>query len=192
MQRRSFRRPGRAGARAGLRPTRLWAGVSGQFAFGSVAVTSTVTLIQLQAPSPASFASLTSDPPEDLTILRMVGDFTTVLTVTTAAVWTLALTVADVTWTPGATSVVDADKRLLWVRTFDAPSAATWAWRPPGYTAVNNVGFGYTEAHHLDIAPKVKVEAGKALYLVAYEESGDATLLVSSVNMRVLMQRTGR
>lgn len=189
MQRRSsrFARPVR-GAR-GLRPSRLWTGVSGQFAVTDQVTTTAVPLISLQAP--ASLASLTSDPPEDLTILRMVGSFS--VSLSAAGVWTLALTVADVTWTPGSTSLEDADKRLLWLRTFNSQVAATYQWLQPGYLTVNNTvvaaQVGLTD---LDIAPKVKVEAGKALYLVAYEESGAAALTVASRNMRVLVQRTGR
>lgn len=187
MQNRRFARRSRPVAR-GARPSRLWTGVQAQFA-ASVTATTAIPLIQLQAP--ASLASLTSDPPEDLTVLRMVGSF--LVSMAGAGVWTLALTVADVTWTPGANLLVDADKRLLWIRTFDNEVAAAYAWIPPGYLTVNNtVVAGQVGVTDLDISPKVKIEAGKALYLVVYEEAGATTLTVSSTNMRCLLQRTGR
>lgn len=189
MQRRAGRRFVR-GLR-GVRPSRTWADVSQQFVMAAVTVTSSATLIQLQAP--ASLASLTADPPEDLTILRIRGCYSTTMAGSAVANWTLALTVADVTWTPGATFTVDADKRILWSRTYQASNATADAWNPPGYQLVGGTPFPTVpEMVMVDISPKVKVEAGRALVLVAYENVSGASLTVTSQEMRVLFQRSGR
>lgn len=188
MQNRRFARRSRPVAR-GVRPSRMWAGVSGEWLMNAVTATTAVPLVQLQAP--ASLASLTSDPPEDLTVLRLVGSFNVQLSTTSA--WALALTVADVTWTPGSNILVDSDKRLLWMRVYSAAAAAVYAWREPGYLAVNNVVACSAEGHvNIDISPKVKIEAGKALYLVAYESTGAAEFTTTSSCMRLLVQRSGR
>lgn len=192
----SARRAGsrRYGGRAAARPSRAWADVSGAWNLNNVTGTTAVKLIELQAP--ASLVNLTSDPPEDLTILRMRGSFYFSLS-TGMSEWTLALTVQDTDWTPGATAAVDADKRLLWSQVYRAPLGVQYMWTPPGLLTVDPLGAGQVvyageAACHLDISPKVKVEAGKALYLVAYEEYGTAFAVSGSRLMRVLFQRSGR
>lgn len=185
MRRRNFVR------RGGRKPVNMqWSDVSGQFVFAAVAATSTSVLVQLQ--SPAALNSLTADPPEDLTVLRMVGQFGVSISAATAS-WSLALTVADVTWTPGATMSVDNDKRILWQQEYRT-GAAAGNWLPPGmYTEGGAQLFpGWWEMTGLDISPKVKVEAGKALYLVAYENTGAATFTVTCNSMRLLYKRSGR
>lgn len=174
-----------------------WSDVSAEWVFAAQAVTAAVVLIQLQ--SPAALSNLTADPPEDLTILRMVGDFSVTLAGSAVGIWTLALTVADVTWTPGATMRVDGDKRILWSRQYWATNATSDTWQPPGTFNAGGAGatpYGVSSKdespHHVDITPRVKVEAGKALYLVAYEEVNGATLTVSSRSLRVLYKRSGR
>lgn len=175
-----------------------WSDVSAAWNMNSVTATTANVLIQLQ--SPTSLTNLTADPPEDLTVLRVVGDWSTTITPgNTPASWTLALTVADVTWTPGATVAVDNDKRLLWQMSYEedvAVAATTCTWYPPGMFYQGAAGtvfpMGFRDATHLDISPKVRVEAGKALYLVAYENAGNGSLLVSSATMRVLYKRSGR
>lgn len=179
--RRSFR-----GARSASRPTRTWVGVSGQFAMAGATATTAGTLIQLQAP--ADLSNLTSDPPEDVTVLRMRGSF--VLALSTAGSWTLALLVQDTTWTPG-TFLADSDKRMLWTETFNVAEASTW--RPGLFTNAAGSTFpDYPGKTFLDIAPKVRIEPGKALFLVAYENTGTATLDISCQEMRVLFQRSPR
>lgn len=184
---------GRRRGNVGFRPSRVWADVSTQFVLNSVTATSATTLINLEAP--ANLSALTSDPPEDLTLLRIVGNFSCSLSGAASGTWTLALLVQDAVWTPGATFTVDADKRILWSRTFRTQSVAT-SWFPPGYQLWDLVGTiqavsarGITD---IDIKPMVKMEAGKSLYLVGYEDSNGQTLLVTSTNMRVLYQRSGR
>lgn len=176
-----------------VRPNRQWSGVASDFTL-NVTATGNVPLIQLQ--SPATLANLTADPPEDLTIMRMVGEF--LVSINGPGGWILGLTVADVTWTPGATFNVDADKRWLWIQEYHNPSSSTLTWFPKGIVwdpvtpaFVPTPGDPST-ATRLDITPKVKVEDGKALYLVAYEESGSSGLVVSSRLMRVLYQRSGK
>lgn len=187
LRRRRFTR--RSGS--GARPSRAWSSLSSAFLLNSVTATTAVKLIELQ--SPLSLASLTADPPEDLTLLRLRGSFRVQMTANAVGVWTLALTVQDTDWTPGATFQVDADKRILWSRTYETSAAVTHAWVPPGVLTITGTAVvDQMGATDLDIAPRVKVEAGKALYLVGYENSGAQTLLVTSDELRVLYQRSGR
>lgn len=188
--RRSFKRA--FSARRPARPSRVWVDVAGQFALSGVSSTTAVVLVQLQAPSDLS--NLTADPPEDLTVLRMRGSFA--CSMGGPANWTLALLVQDTMWSPSAVFSADADKRVLWCRTFSTTAAVTHRWEPPGYMTWDPAGTpqvvsqpGVTE---LDISPKVKVEAGKALYLVAYENGGASSMTVVSTEMRLLFQRSGR
>lgn len=171
-----------------------WADVSGQFLLNGITATTAVILVQLQAP--ASLAALTSDPPEDLTILRMRGTFGVFASVSTAFSFTLALLVQDVTWTPGATFTVDADKRILWSRTFlnEPASTAAPSWQPPGtYLEAGGTRFPtHPSIITVDIAPKVRVQSGQALHLVGYENSGAFAGTVISSEMRVLYKRSGR
>lgn len=169
-----------------------WSDVSGTWTFAAQATTAATILIQLQ--SPTTLSNLTSDPPEDLTVLRVVGNYTLLLTGAAPACWTLALTVADVTWTPGADVAADNDKRLLWQKTYQASGTTTTQWGPPGWqiTDAGNAFPAWESVVAIDIAPKVRIEPGKALYLVAYENLGAATLTMTSETMRVLYKRSGR
>lgn len=188
--RRSFKRaPSRQRA---FRPSRVWAGVSGQFGFTGATASTRAVLVQLEAP--AALNALTSDPPEDMTVLRVMGDFAVSLTSTGS--WTLALMVQDTEWPVGTSFLADADKRMLWSQTYEAMDAVGHTWTS-GYLVTDIVGTaGYAgvprEMTRLDIAPKVRIEAGRALYLVAYENGGAAELTVTSSNMRLLFQRSGR
>lgn len=189
MRRHSGKR--RFSPRRGTATPVTWADVSGQWTFAAVAATSTSVLIGMQAPT--SLASLTSDPPEDMTILRVVGDFSVILT-GAIQVWTLALIVADVTWTPGATVAIDNDKRLLWQVTYQTSNTTATQWYPPGHMEVlaTAVLTAPEKATHIDITPKVRIEPGKALYLVAYDNVNGASLTTASSSMRVLFKRSGR
>lgn len=185
--------------RRGLRPTRTWYDVSGAFAFGAVSTTSVTNLINLQAP--AATVNLSSDPVQDLTLLRLVGQFEVALNGATR--WTLALLVQDVTWTPSSTFATDADKRILWSMTYDSVSLAgviagfTQAlWAEPGYLLVSAtedlVVNQDRKTVSLDIKPTIKIQPGQSLVLVAYEEVDGGSITVTSENMRLLFQRTGR
>lgn len=183
-------------ARSAGRPQRTWMSVSPQWS-QTVGATTATALLGLESPTGGA---LTSDPPEDLTLLRIVGTFKCSLSGT--SIWSLALIVQDATWTPGATLRVDQDKRILWARQFDTVSIGSLAgftvadWTPPGQLTINATATSVVAVDPniltVDIAPKVKVSAGQALYLVAYEESGAGTWVTTSVNMRVLYQRSGR
>lgn len=176
------------------KPTRQWAAVNGEFLFTNITVTTATTLVQLQAPT--ALNALTSDPPEDLTILRIRGSFACTLAGAAATIWTLALTVQDTVWTPGTTFLVDSDKRMLWSRTFHATNATSDIWAPPGTYIASGSGATALASHpnatDLDIAPKVKIETGRALFLVAYENAGAGNLSVVSGDMRILFQRSRR
>lgn len=191
MRRRFVRRGFRSSG--GAKPTRDWVSVvAGWNALTGLTVTTASPLITLQAPTTLA---LTSDPPEDLTVLRLIGDFQVGLANVSSASWTLALIRQDTPFTPSLTFVDDADKRMLWSQTYDANLAAlSVTWSPPG-TADNGtvfVGGLPREATHLDISPKVKLSAGQGLYLVAYENEQGASFTTVSWNMRMLYQRSRR
>lgn len=180
-------------ARTANKPTRQWASIQDGF-LAADTVTTAHILVQLQAPT--DLTNLTSDPPEDITILRIRGSFNTTLSGSASANWTLALTVQDTVWTPGVTFEVDADKRMLWTRTFQATNATSDTWLVPGtYLASGSGATAFTShpnATDLDIAPKVKIETGRALFLVCYENVGAGTVNVGTQDMRVLFQRSRR
>lgn len=192
MRRRSF-----SGRRA--RVEREWLPLQG-VAFTAVTSTSAVSLYGLQAPTVTIGTDLTADPPEDVTIMRVVSEFSFLMSSSATATWILGLIVQDRTWTPGATFAVDADKRFLWYRTFRI-SPATIAgfvsleWMPGLITldaTTDTVVSDHPSRTTIDITPRVKLEAGKALHLVAYEESGTATVTVQLLTMRLLLQKSGR
>lgn len=173
------------------RPALTWVDVSQQWNI-NVSATGTATLIMLQAP--ASLAALTSDPPEDMTVLRVVGDFLVSIG-TGLGNWTLGLLVADVTWTPAATFTLDADKRILWHQTYESTTSGAFTWQPPDTLLVTIAGgtsVSQTKGAHIDITPKVRIEPGKALYLVAWENTGALQFTTLSQDMRVLFKRSGR
>lgn len=169
-----------------------WAAVAGQFLINGVTVTSASVLVQLQAP--ASLAALTADPPEDLTILRMRGSFSFLVTGSATARWTLALTVQDTVWAPGTDFNTDSDKRILWSRKFNATNATSDLWMPPGTFNAAAAGPQASDPRvtEVDIAPKVRIQTGQALHLVAYEDNSGGTVTVSSDEMRILYKRSGR
>lgn len=176
----AFARRGRASA---ARPSRQWTELQSTFTL-NVTATAATPVWGLQAPAPA--AGLTALPPEDVVLMRIRGSFNCSITAT--ASWTLALTVQDTTWTPG-TFAGDSDKRLLWTRSF-TPTGAGNIFGDTGLQVWDLAGTPLV-AHWnsmLDISPKVKLESGQALYLVAYELTGTATLTVSTAEMRMLWQ----
>lgn len=178
----------------GVKPTRTWITANQGFLFSAVTATTANVVMRMEGPTDPT--NLTSDPPEDITILRVKGSFFVQLSATAAtAAWILALTVQDTTWTPGATFPGDADKRILWQRCYQKGATnATHSWWSPGYLEIASTAFvEQTGMCDIDIAPKVKLEPGKALYLVAYEEDGSSTFsLASNDNVRILFQRTSR
>lgn len=185
MQRRRFVRRS-----AGKGPSRTWMDLSATFGFAAVTVSSTASLLQLQTPSPGT---ITSDPPQDLTVLRVVGSFSMTMAGAVGGNWTLGLTVQDVTWTPSTLFRDDADKRILWRKTYSATNATQDAWLPPDTHLSNTTPLqADRESVSLDISPKVRVEPGQSLYLVAWENANGANVTVASSDMRVLFQRSGR
>lgn len=190
MMRRRFARGTR---RSG--PSRAWTDVSTRWAFTGTTSTTAQQLISFEMPT--SMVGLTADPPEDITILRIVGSYNCQVTTDVTARWSLAVIVQDTTWTPGSTVSIDNDKRVLWQRQFSPAAVTGWTsstWYAPD-TVLHQGTLGYiarSEGSHVDLAPKAKLEAGKSLYLVAYEDAGAGSITVSSVSMRVLFQRTRR
>lgn len=174
--------------------------LSTAWTLSAISVTTATALLELQTPAPGT---IVSDPVEDLTILRIVGSFTTIVTVAALDTWSLALTVQDTTWTPATLLSNDADKRLLWSQTYQVPSVvpagfASISWHPPGLLAIDAttdtvVPTGDNgDSWKVDISPDVKLRPGQALYLVGYESIDGGAMTTSSLNMRVLFQRSGR
>lgn len=174
----------------GRGPSREWVSLSTGWALLTVASTTATPLMQLQAPT---MLNLTSDPPEDLTVLRVVGSFNCLVS-DPGGSWTLALVVQDTTWTPSAFFADDADKRILWSRTFrNGAAMGAEVWTEPGVLTSQGSRLPFNrDTVTVDITPKVKLEAGKALYLVAYEQDPGSTLTTGTEDMRLLFQRSGR
>lgn len=197
--RRTFKR-GRSFGGARRAPQRQWLNLANDWVILNSGAAALVPLAQMEAP--VDLTNIVSDPPEDLTILRIVGDFTVGHSGTPPFNVTFGLTVQDATWTPN-TVMADADKRWLWMVTYEAGTpgttapagAADYTWTPPGMLFINATAdinlVCPREAVHIDIAPKVRLEPGKALYLVSYITVGTAVSMTAT-QMRVLYQRSGR
>lgn len=205
MQRRFSKQSGgrSTGRRSSYRPAREWVPLTGTV-FNNVSATSSAKLIEFQSPTVTIGTALTADPPEDRTIMRIVAEFDVAMAGPPLAAdrWTLGLLMADVTWTPGATFATDADKRFLWYRTYQFPGVVpagttSMTWQLPGYVFLDATADVFFQCDrddvHIDIAPKVKLESGKALTMVAYEEvSTTGNFTVAMRTMRLLMQASGR
>lgn len=181
-------------ARKSFKPDRQWLPLTGVVA-SATAITTQTKLYELQMPTVTIGTALTADPPEDVTILRLVAEYSFSFTqATQSGDWTIALTVQDANWTAGANFVADADKRMLWYQTFVSdPVASTQNWFPPDAFIAGTTRSASTWGHtRIDIAPKVRVEAGKALYAVLYENSGAQTATWSLNTCRLLLQHSGR
>lgn len=183
-------------ARRADRPQRVWQELGSTWTLNQSA-SAVVSLLQLQAPAAGTLTAL---PPEDITILRVVGDYT--VTLTAESSWVLGLIVADVTFTIGSFQT-DSDKRILWSQAYtvetSTASLAGFAlvnWSPPGQQSVSAttdlVLMANREAVHIDISPKVKLQNGQALFLCAWELSGAATILSAGLTVRCLYQRSRR
>lgn len=181
----------------GQRPSRQWIPINTGFVFAGITGSTNSVLMRMEMPTDPT--NLTADPPEDIIILRIVGEFEVSMAAAAAAAsWTLALTVQDWTWSSSATFAADADKRLLWTRTYTATADnVAFQWLPGlGQVSGSNTVIGNSgmeePATRLDIAPKVKLEAGKALALVAYENVDGRALTVTGRSMRLLYQKSRR
>lgn len=170
--------------------SREWVPMNGGVTTTAGAVTK---LLEFQAPTVTFGTALTSDTPEDKTILRIVGNWTAVAPGGGSDSW-IGLLVADANWTPVGTSSIipDLDKRFLWyvyLAGLDTTNTSTWS--------VNTVVIGSTTKvmtvanTQLDISPKVKLEDGKALMAVCYT-GGTALTSFTFKDMRLLMQRSSR
>lgn len=181
MRRQFVRRTGSRG------PSREWMSLN-TWTQSAITATTATSLLGLEAPSPGS---LTSMPAESLTVMRIVGEFSVLLSL--ASTWVLALTVQDATWTPSSLFRSDADKRILWSESYRSDAAISY-WFPGGVRGNGGVQTGWDESHKtkVDIAPKVKLTPGQSLYLVAYEEAGAAEFTTLQTNMRILYQRSRR
>lgn len=152
-------------------------------------------LLAFEAPTVTVGTPLTADPPEDQTLDRVISFQT--ITQTAAGIWDIGLILADRTWTPvGTTSIVpDLDKRWLWWRSGNIGIAGDlWTpmtWKSGAGPTYPNAVPAERDVSSFDIAPKVKLEDGKALMLVVYQATGGEQLTMLS-NFRILMHRAGR
>lgn len=178
----------------------MWVPLDGTV-FAAITSTTASRLYGLQAPTVTIGTDLTADPPEDVTILRVTADLS--VTLSSAGCWVLALLVQDTTWSPASTYTLDADKRVLWHKTYDTNGAlgalagfVSATWECPNHLTVDATTDLVVEcqpdAVQLDCTPKVRLEDGKGLHLVAYEQSGAAAMTCVLRNMRLLMKRSGR
>lgn len=187
-------------ARRGQRPARQWLPIPATSLLSAVTVSTTAQVLAFEAPTVTPGTPVTADPPEDQVLDRVTGSLR--VTLTGAGVWVLSLLMVDRTWTPiGGEFATDADKRILWSKTYDSQSLSTLA----GFTGVT-----WSKAHmfitataplvveqpesmgYVDITPKVKLEDGKQLIFLASECSGAASFSVTADWMRILMHRAGR
>lgn len=191
----------RSAGRRPERPARQWLPIPSSLVFNAASVTSVQSMLAFEAPTITPGTPITADPPEDQTLLRITASLTVTMT---SGNWTLGLMVTDRTWTPiGGEFATDADKRILWSQTYSGDETSTvlagyvsTSWFPPGNMVVNAttdlVSECPREAVYIDIAPKVKLEDGKQLCFVAWENNGGGTLTLRCSWMRVLMQRSRR
>lgn len=184
-----------AGRGAGGRPTRTWMSLETTWSTGTLSATTATSLLALQAPTAGG--TITSDPPEDMTLLRIIAEHRVIHSAAVAE-WVVALTVQDTTWTPSSTFADDADKRILYAKAYANPTATARTHHPPGQTVLDPGGTpafaGGTERQlcFIDIAPRVRLEPGKALFLVCYEQAGTGTFELDAQFARVLFQRSAR
>lgn len=180
------------------RPSRQWSDLTARFALAT-AGNSATAMWGLDSPAPA--ASLTALPPEDVVVMRLVGQFTVVLINTNGNNnLTLAVGVRTQVWTQG-TLAGDLDQRWLWLRTFTSTGLTTESelWYPPGNHRLQTTATGVTTqmagapgATTIDISPRCKLEAGQALFVAAYVTDTDASYSVASPCMRMLWQTKRR
>lgn len=185
----------------GVRPkvNRTWSELASLWSMVVVSVDTAVEVMGFE--EPGASAAFTSMPPEDVIIDRVVGEFVVSIPAVAASSWTLGLLVVDRGWTPGVSFNVDCDKRILWAETYTVPAttgaAPVWSWLSDAVIAQAAADTPYIMAHsprksRVDITPRVRLVAGKALTLVAWENTGATTFSTSSNHMRVLWHRARR
>lgn len=183
------------------KPARQWLGIPVTTFFAAQSVGATSQVLAFEAPTITPGTAVTADPPEDQIIDRIVAEMQVVINGTGS--WTLALMVVDRTWTQTSTGEMapDADKRILWYCTYEAgiqalPGLTNTSWAPPNYMSIQATTPLYLEcdwrATHVDISPKIRLEDGKQLVWVCWEESGTALFTMATRTMRLLMHRAGR
>lgn len=190
---------GRRPAQRAARPERQWLPLDGT-PFSAVTATSASRIFGLEEPTVTLGTALTSDPAEDVVVDRIMGQHQ--VTLSSGAIWQLALLVTDTVWTP-TSFLADADKRFLWTYTYSSTAGIDGetgrSWQPPGQMAVTSGTAGESTfvqcdrtAVMIDVTPKVKVSPGQALVLVAYETTGAATFSMTMFTWRLLIHRAKR
>lgn len=157
----------------GYKPARSWIGSSVAVVTSAGGTSSQANVLAIEAPTLP--AVLTAAPPDDITILAVKGYF--FISAATAPSIDIALMVVDSTWTPSASWLADSDKRLLWWKSFTAITAPL--------TSTSQMSW-----FDVDIKPKVRLEDGKRLVLVQWQEA--AGTCQTTAKLRLLTQRAGR
>lgn len=199
---RRFKRTHRSfGVRRHERPARQWLAIPVTNFFAGATTGATSQVLAFEAPTITPGTAVTADPPEDQILDRIVAEFRVDLN--GIGSWTVGLMLVDRTWTQSSTGEMapDGDKRILWYETYESVVFAlagltTTSWVPPNSLQIQAttpvIGECDWRATHLDITPKVRLEDGKQLVFVAWENSGTATLTFTTRSMRILMHRAGR
>lgn len=186
-----MRRTFRGGARS-PRINRTWTPSNATWTIAVATATSVVELMAFEEPAATVFTTM---PPEDIIIDRVVGSFDVL--VSAAGNWTLGLLVADRGWTTTSAFSADADKRILWHETFENQVAGGALWQcglvwTVGTLTLATAVMSPERKYRVDISPKIRLQAGKALFLVAWEDAGAAAFSTTSRDMRILWHRARR
>lgn len=177
------------------RPEREWLALGSSAMNSTGATVATTQLLAFESPTLAVGTPLTADPPQDRTVLRLIGSLTW-SQATAGNTVHVGLILTDRSWTPvGTTNITaDLDKRWLWWREFSMAVGAAWTAETfsdaGGGIHVNDLPVE-KDFTRFDITPKVKLEDGKVLSLVIYQ-NGATAVTCSSRDIRILLQRAGR
>lgn len=182
------------------KPARQWLPIPATTFHSLVTVTTAAQILAFEAPTVTPGTAVTADPPEDQVLDRVTGSLR--VTLTGAGVWVASMLLVDRTWTPlGGEFATDADKRILWSKTYDSQTVsvltgfttATWG---PGHMTVLATTQAIIEQPlemtYIDIQPKVRLEDGKQLIFLVSEVSGAASFSLTADWLRILMHRAGR
>lgn len=182
----------------GRRPAHQWLGMVLNPANATTTAGAGVTvfkLFQFESPTITVGTALTADPPEDQILDRLI--WTGSLTNAGAAGRSqIGFILVDATWTPQGTTAItpDLDKRWLWWRDYQFENTGDFVNQHQmliGTSHLSNAMMAETNPTFMDISPKVKLEDGKALCLVTYQDTALQTTAYSGF-LRILMHRAGR
>lgn len=165
----------------------------GQTLVGNAAgINTTVTsLISFEAPTLVAGTPLTADPPQDRTILRIVGQLQVAGAAATGSLG-MGLMVCDRVFAPTSGTgrmTPDLDKRWLWWRETLLRSGESWDAQhylsTGGVLSPNNVP-PERDFTMFDISPKVRLEDGKQLAFITFQDTALMAPVITLMEVRVL------